>query len=305
MLSKTAKFLVVFCLLSVVCFSGVRADDNHMLPMLRMGVGARALAMGGAYVAEATDASAGYWNPAGLAYIERASLTSMYSNDMSFDRVHNYFAFGYTFNSITVGISWLNAGIKDILEYNAKDEYLGTFENMDNVFLFSGAWKNEDRTFAVGGNFKVVSMKMDATDDYSKTGVGADVGFRYAPSGAQYAGGLVVRDLGTKVDGWTAPTHIQLGIVLYPYEGVSIPLDLSKTVDRSGVAYHMGGEYYVALTEGFGASARAGINDGAPSIGAGLRFTTGELNVRFGYSYVAEKEQFMNENHKISLSAEF
>lgn len=305
MLSKTAKFLVVFCLLSVVCLSGVRADDNHMLPMLRMGVGARALGMGGAYVAEATDATAGYWNPAGLAYIERASLTSMYSHEMSFDRTQNYFAFGYTFNSITLGISWLNAGTKDILEYSDDNKYVKTFQDMDNVFLFSCAWKNADRTFAVGGNLKVVNKKMDASDEYNKTGVGADVGFRYAPSGAKYAGGLVVRDLGTKVDGWAAPTHIQLGIVFYPFEGVSIPLDLSKTVDRSQVAYHMGGEYYVALTEGFGASARAGINDGAPSIGAGLRFTTGELNVRFGYSYVVEKEQFMNENHKISMSAEF
>jgi hypothetical protein len=63
MVSKTAKFLVVFCLLSVLFVSGAWADDNHMLPMLRMGVGARALAMGGAYVAEAHDATAGYWNP--------------------------------------------------------------------------------------------------------------------------------------------------------------------------------------------------------------------------------------------------
>jgi len=301
MLSKTAKFLVVFCLLSVVCFSGAWADDNHMLPMLRMGVGARALGMGGAYVAEATDASAGYWNPAGLAYIVRASLTSMYSAGMSFDRTQNFFAFGYTFNSITLGISWLNAGIDDILEYDGGDNYLGTYKDMDNVFLLSCAWKNPNRTFAVGGNFKVVNMKVDYTGDYNKTGVGADVGFRYAPSGAKYAGGLVVRDIGTKVDGWTVPTNIQLGVVIYPYLGFSIPLDVSKTVDRSGVAYHMGGEYYHEFDPNYGVSVMGGINDGAFSIGAGAKI----YNFRFDYSYVTEKEDFMNENHKISLSAEF
>ncbi|MCK4403696.1 MAG: PorV/PorQ family protein [candidate division Zixibacteria bacterium] len=301
MLSKTAKFLVVFCLLSVVCLSGAWADDNHMLPMLRMGVGARALAMGGAFVAEATDASAGYWNPAGLAYIERASLTTMYSHDMSFDRVHNFFAFGYTFNSITLGISWLNAGIEDIPGRDENDEDLGTFKDMNNIFLFSGAWKNADRTFAVGGNFKVVNTKMDLRDDYNKTGVGVDVGCRFAPSGAKYAGGLVVRDIGTKVDGETVPTHIQLGVVLYPHTGFSIPLDVSKTVDRSGVAYHMGGEYYHEFDPDYGVSVMAGINDGSLSMGAGAKI----FNFRFDYSYVVEKEQFMNENHKISMSAEF
>ena len=94
MLSKTTKFLVVFCLLSVMTFAGAWAEDNHMLPMLRMGVDARALSMGGAYVAMASDATAGYWNPAGLADIEKASLTAMYSADMSYDRSYNYFAFG-------------------------------------------------------------------------------------------------------------------------------------------------------------------------------------------------------------------
>ena len=302
MLSKTAKFLVVFCLLSVVCLSPqyAGADDNFMLPMLRMGVGARALAMGGAFVAEATDASAGYWNPAGLAYIERASFTTMYSAGMSYDRTHNYFAFGYTFNSVTVGISWLNAGIDDILERDEKDNDLGTFNDKDNVFLFSGAWKNEDRTIAVGGNFKVVNTKMDLSDDYSKTGVGLDLGFRYAPSGENYAGGLVVRDIGTKVDGETVPTHIQLGIVVH-YEGFSIPVDVSKTIDRSGVAYHMGGEYFHEFDPDYGASVMAGVNDGAFSMGAGIKFH----NFRFDYGYVMEKEEFLNENHKISLSAEF
>ena len=37
---------------------------------LAVGVGARALAMGGAQVATVSDATATFWNPAGLAYIK-------------------------------------------------------------------------------------------------------------------------------------------------------------------------------------------------------------------------------------------
>ena len=41
---------------------------------LKIGVGERADAMGGAYVAMANDASATYWNPAGLVQIGRNEL---------------------------------------------------------------------------------------------------------------------------------------------------------------------------------------------------------------------------------------
>src|SRR6185503_1785693 len=44
---------------------------------LAYGVGGRALAMGGAYYAISDDASAAYWNPAGLAQLQRKEVTTM------------------------------------------------------------------------------------------------------------------------------------------------------------------------------------------------------------------------------------
>ena len=298
MLNKTTKFLVVFCLLSVMCSTGAWADDNHLLPMLRMGVDARALAMGGAYVAEASDASAGYWNPAGLADIEMASLTAMYSADMSFDRSYNYFAFGYTFDFGTIGISWLNAGIKDILKFgDSPDDYQGTFKDMNNVFLLSYAYKYPDKEFSVGGSFKIVNQKID---DYNKTGVGGDVGFKFRATD-NAAVGVIVRDLGTQVDGWTVPASIQAGVAIYPMEGFSFPVDVTKTFRRGDMAYHMGGEYMYEFCPDYWAKVRAGVNDGRFAIGTGFQFS----KVMIDYGYVVEKQQFMNENHKISLSVEF
>ncbi len=306
MLSKTAKFLVVFCLLSVVSISGVWADDNHMLPMLRMGVGARALAMGGAHVAEAHDAAAGYWNPAGLADIECVSFTAMYAAGMAHDRIYNYIGFGWTPSQVTnygtFGISWLNSGTKDILKYDGSGNYKGTFKDMNNVFLVSWAFKNEfkDRMFSFGFSFKVVNMDID---DYSKTGVGGDAGIKFVVD-PRVAIGLMVQDIGTKVDDWTVPTTVRVGLAIYPLgedHSLCIPIDYGNTRHRRDETLHLGAEYNWEFAENYSAALMAGINDGDFAIGLGFKVS----KIRLDYAYVTEKVEFLNQNHRISLSADF
>ena len=56
---------------------------------LKMGVGARANAMGDSYVAIADDASAVYWNPAGIARLSGQSITlnhTAWPADILFDQ---------------------------------------------------------------------------------------------------------------------------------------------------------------------------------------------------------------------------
>lgn len=306
MVRKTAKFLVVFCLLSVVCLTNAWADDNHLLPMLRMGVGARALGMGGAYTAEAHDATAGYWNPAGLADIKCVSFASMYAAGMAQDRSLNYFGVGWTpsqaTNYGTFGISWLNSGIKDINKYDGANTALGTFNDMNNVFIFSWAFKNEfkAKTFAFGLSLKVAQQKID---DYSKTGIGGDAGIKFVVD-PRVALGLMVRDLGTKIDGQYVPTSIAVGMAVYPLgedHSFSIPIDYGKTVNRKDEAFNFGAEYMWQFATNYSAGLMAGLNDGNFSIGVGLKIS----KIRLDYSYVTEKVDFLNENHRISLSAEF
>jgi hypothetical protein len=46
----------------------VDSSSNHNAPYLRVGAGARALGMGSAFTGVANDATAAYWNPAGLTW---------------------------------------------------------------------------------------------------------------------------------------------------------------------------------------------------------------------------------------------
>jgi hypothetical protein len=53
-----------------VCAAPVSAKRNPGLTFLKIGVGARATAMGSAQAAVAADATSLYWNPAGLALVD-------------------------------------------------------------------------------------------------------------------------------------------------------------------------------------------------------------------------------------------
>ena len=46
----------------------------------QMSVGARAISMGGAFVAVASDATAVHWNPAAIAWLQRQELTFTYAD---------------------------------------------------------------------------------------------------------------------------------------------------------------------------------------------------------------------------------
>ena len=64
------KLSAIYLCVLATCFIGLPAghaadEGAHAAEFLSHGVGARALGMGGAFVAVADDATATYWNPAG------------------------------------------------------------------------------------------------------------------------------------------------------------------------------------------------------------------------------------------------
>ena len=298
MLKNKFFLLVTVSLVFGVLASSAWAGDNHAMPMLRMGVGARALAMGGAYVAEASDASAGYWNPAGLAQIDFINVTGMYSANMSFDRSYNSIAYGHRFDFGAIGVTWLNSGIKEIPEYDPSGNRGTDFDAMDNVFLFS--YGNQLDHLMIGGSFKVVNQKIDYSDSYSKTGVGFDAGIKFEVAD-EVSFGFTAQDLGTKVGDDRVQTDFRFGAVIYPMAGFTFPVDVEKIVDREGLRFHFGGEYTYEFSMDYFASLRSGVNDGNFAIGVGLQI----MKFMLDYAYVTDTEDFLGENHRISFTVDF
>jgi hypothetical protein len=293
--------LVIFAgLLSTLLVGGsglALAEDNHAFTTFRSGVGARALAMGGAYSAVADDASAGYWNAAGLTGIESTNLTSMISANMSFDRQYNYVAIGHNFGRAGWGsFSWINGGINDIDKTTAGFEKSGTFNADEHGFLFSYA--NKMNKLNVGMTFKVGYQKID---DYSKTGVGFDAGLKYVLTDAVHLA-VTGRDLGTKIGRDAVPANFNIGIAAFAFEGFTFAADIQKIQHRANVKAHLGAEYDYEFAPNYFGAIRGGVNDGKFSVGAGLT-VMGKYSL--DYAYVTEQETFLGENHRVSLTLSF
>lgn len=100
MISPFRKFqLIIFgiFIISLLCSAHISAQTSAEIEMMAFnfrGNGARALAMGGAYIAVGGDASAIFWNPAGLASITESQVTAAYNFSGKIDRTYSNFSSG-------------------------------------------------------------------------------------------------------------------------------------------------------------------------------------------------------------------
>jgi len=269
-------------------------------PYLRMGVGPRALAMGGAYVAAAEDVTAGYWNPAGLMEIDWIEASFMYS-DMSLDRNYNYFGYGHHLAFGAIGFTWINAGVSDI-KVN-RTGWSGNEDYKDNALLFS--YGTGLGGISIGGSAKILMSKFG---DESDTGFGIDGAVRFTPSNT-LAIGILVQDIGTQYWGEEVPTNLRVGLAINsPDQSFTIAADAEKESEQE-VLFHLGGEIRFMYIEDNCAALRAGMRSGREgqeedtvfSFGAGITFGQASLD----YAYLPEQQDFMDSSHRISLTGRF
>ena len=78
---KIPKFMtIVFLILSFLFTPPAAKADRVEIPssLNPVGSGARALGMGGAFIAVADDATAASWNPGGLTQLERPEISGVF-----------------------------------------------------------------------------------------------------------------------------------------------------------------------------------------------------------------------------------
>ncbi|MBD3237174.1 MAG: PorV/PorQ family protein [Candidatus Eisenbacteria bacterium] len=279
------------------------SSNNHALPYLRMGVGTRALGMGGAYVAAGNDATVGYWNPAGLAWGWGTQISGMYALGMSDDRRMEFVTASHQFDWGALGGSFVGAGMKDIEGYDIEGNPTGNFNYGDWALMAHGAYAVN--YVSVGATFKYLHQGLDA--DVAEDGVdgfGFDIGATAKPW--QWLSlGVALRDLATEIgsdeEANNVPMNLRLGTAIKPFCGLTMAFDLDHVEDADDLQWHAGTEFAFPVSEDIGAAMRLGLNDGDLTAGLGV----GVKMVTFNYAFIDEPEDFMGSSHRIGVTLNF
>lgn len=178
---------------------------------LASGVGARALGMGGAYVAHANDVTAGYWNVAGLDALTAPEGAYMHAERFNGAVSFDYAAVAYPLSErSTIGVSFVRSAVDDIANtLDAYDpatglprpdaqDYITYFSAADNALFLSYARHVSDR-LALGASAKVVRRGIG--EFASAWGYSLDVGAQLDLGRVQL--GLTLQDATSMVQAWS------------------------------------------------------------------------------------------------------
>lgn len=128
---------------------------------LEIGVGARAIGMGGAFVSTANDVSAIYWNPGGLGILDRPELLFVHTSwiaDISYDFAAAVIPLGKhgTLGASITSLSMDEMKVRTVLLPEGTGEF---FDAGDLAIGLSYGLKLTDR-FSIGLNAKYITQKI-------------------------------------------------------------------------------------------------------------------------------------------------
>lgn len=207
------KATLLFLAWAPLCLQAqsVRKYSNEFL---KIGVGARAAAMGNAMSGIVDDATAGYWNPGGLGLApEGPEIALMHSE--YFAGIAKYDYIGFTMpigDERRFGASVIRLGVDDIpntlnlVDPNGNIDFsaVETFSVADLAVLLSLAQKFDVLGgLDVGANFKVVNRSVGKFAN--AWGFGLDVGARWDKGPVQL--GLMLSDVTSTFNAWSFNTE--------------------------------------------------------------------------------------------------
>ncbi|MGH7495127.1 MAG: PorV/PorQ family protein [bacterium] len=307
-------------------------------PFLTIGVGSRAMGMGGAFVATANDASALYWNPAGLIGLRRTELLFVHAAwiaDMSFDFAGAVLPLG-DFGTLGASITALTMDEMAVRTVERPEGTGELFNASDLALALTYGRKLTDR-FSIGFTAKYIHQRIWHE---SASGFALDVGtlfvtgFRGLRIGASlYNFGtdmhmegkdlLVFHDVDPTIDGnndrvpsnletqkWALPLNFQFGlameIVKSEQHRLTLAADALHPSDNTE-SVNLGGEY--ALQEKLflrGGYRDLFLRDGEQTFAVGggvaMRFLG---NVRWKLDYAYSDFGRLENEQRFSLAVEF
>jgi hypothetical protein len=283
---------------------------------LNIGVGARAMALGGAYTAVTDDATALYWNPAAMTRVRRRSVALMHETYVD----SSYFDYGaYVQNedrlgAFGAGVQYFSAG--RIRQTDANGVELASFYPYDMALHWSYAYLVKDPPFAraldgyaFGASVKLVDSRLVNSASAGAIDLGVlspayfDGRARFAFTALNLGGDTMQFDQAKE----PLPVTMRFGASDRPAPGWLASFDLGLPQnDRPYVA--AGIEHALATRSEWEFAARAGFNtqtigsiDGVTGVSLGFGLGAKGRSVDYAFAPYGG----LGQAHRLSLTCNF
>ena len=215
---RRVRFLIIAILYLPLSAHAISGKGTTAATFLKIGVGARAVAMGEAYAAVADDVSAVYWNPAGLAQLKYPEVTAMHVfwfDDIFFDHMSG--ALPLPVGVAGVSLVYLNGGtlLRSETGDTPDDPERGTFSAADIGFTGGYGFAYNEKMY-LGANIVLFSEIIDAQAGF---GWAMDIGFLYKFPWEGLTLGAVLQNLGPAIrvdeEYFRLPINFKVGLGYY------------------------------------------------------------------------------------------
>jgi hypothetical protein len=209
---KSIMKRIILILLSCTSLGFAQTGANVGLSYLKIGVDARASAMGEAYSAVANDASASFWNPAGLASSGKNSIVLMHNAWLQ-DINHEFAAIQFVNgqHNLAVSLNLISVEGIELRDETASEKPIGethalnTYVGLSYATHILGNWQ-------IGAQVKYLYEKYYY---FTADGFALDVGLKKENLISDLSWGLVVQNLGKmsalKTESTTLPLILRTG----------------------------------------------------------------------------------------------
>jgi len=207
-------FIIIFCIHFFIGHAyAVDKTGTTAAKFLHMNVGSRAVGMGGAFTSIANDATAMYWNPAGLGFHKVKEVFFNHSNwiaDISFD----YFGFSLPLlNNQFFGLNITSVTMEDMEVTRYGNENTGETFSAANYAVGATYSMNLTDRFSIGFNGKYIQENIA---NNRAAGIALDIGtLFFTPFGFM---------LGTSISNF-GPKMNMTG------DDLLVPVDINETIE--------------------------------------------------------------------------
>jgi hypothetical protein len=285
--------------------NAVRAEGQagtSSAQFLKLGAGARAAAMGDAFAAVADDASAVYWNPAGLTQLKSPEVTAMQNSGLVGTQ-YQVVAGALPVTNGALGISFYRMDYGSIDSFSASDTPEGSVSAGDLAAGLSGAHRFTD-ALSAGATVKFVQEKIDGT---SASAFAGDAGLLWKQG--RFSIGAAVQHLGSAMkfvkESESLPTTLRADAAARVTERLVVAAGVAKARDNDAEV-HAGAEVLVGNV----LSVRGGyaVVPGNTADYGGMAGVSGGIGLalgRFSLDYAIRPFGDLGLSHRISLTARF